>query len=76
MIADTDGDGIPDGIEVQTGSKPLDRNSYDLSKAVSQFTVSPTSFLLTVKRASPCQSAEDVAGGDASGVRPAVQGLY
>ena len=58
LIADTDGDGIPDGIEVQTGSNPLDRNSYDLSRAVSQFTVSPTSFLLTVNAVSPSASQQ------------------
>ena len=58
LIADTDGDGIPDGIEVQTGSNPLDRNSYDLSKAVSQLTVSPTTFLLTINSVSPSASQQ------------------
>jgi hypothetical protein len=58
LIPDTDGDGIPDGIEVRTGSNPLDRNSYDLSKAVSQFTVSPASFLLTVNSVAPNASQQ------------------
>lgn len=58
LLADTDGDGIPDGVEIQTGSNPLDKNSYDLSKAVSQFTVSPTSFTLTVNTVSQIASQQ------------------
>ncbi|MET0646110.1 MAG: Ig-like domain-containing protein, partial [Pyrinomonadaceae bacterium] len=43
---DTDGDDIPDGVEVRTGSNPLDRNSYDLLKAAAGSIMSPASFTL------------------------------
>src|SRR5207342_1571481 len=47
LIADTDGDLIPDGIEIRTGTLPLNRASYDLKKATATSTLVPSSFLLT-----------------------------
>ncbi len=46
LISDTDGDGIPDGVEITTGTDPLDKNSYDLKKAVGSSSVS-SAFTLT-----------------------------
>ena len=47
LFADTDGDDIPDGIEVTLNTNPLNRNSYDLRRAVAVSTLLPASFLLT-----------------------------
>lgn len=47
LFADTDGDLIPDGVEVTTHTNPLNRNSYDLRRAVAVSTLLPASFLLT-----------------------------
>jgi sugar lactone lactonase YvrE len=45
---DTDGDGIRDILEVQTGSNPLDPNSFNLAQALTSIEVIPASFVLTV----------------------------
>jgi hypothetical protein len=47
LLTDTDTDAIPDGIEVETGTNPTDKNSYDLKKATSTSVVRPPSFVLT-----------------------------
>ena len=44
LLWDTDGDGISDGVEVETGSNPLDIHSFNLAAALSSITVSPASF--------------------------------
>lgn len=38
---DTDGDDISDGLEVQTGTDPLNRGSFDLTRALRKIEVSP-----------------------------------
>jgi hypothetical protein len=48
LLADTDGDLIPDGVEVQTGTNPLDRNSFDLSRALRSIDVTPSQITLVV----------------------------
>src|ERR1019366_5361561 len=58
LLADTDGDLIPDGVEVQTGTNPLDRNSYDLKKATATSTVTPPSFTLQTSFANPTVSTQ------------------
>ncbi len=40
------GDGISDGVEVQTGSDPLDLHSFNLAAALSSITVTPAAFRL------------------------------
>ena len=47
LLADTDADLIPDGVEIQTNTNPLDRNNYDLKKATANSLVQPSSFVLT-----------------------------
>jgi YVTN family beta-propeller protein len=47
LLFSTDGTGIPDGIEVQTGTLGLTL-TQKLAKAISTFTVSPSSFVLNV----------------------------
>jgi hypothetical protein len=44
--ADTDGDGVRDGLEVLTESDPLNRNSYRLDRALRHIAVSPPAALL------------------------------
>ncbi|HEU4886575.1 MAG TPA: Ig-like domain-containing protein [Thermoanaerobaculia bacterium] len=48
LLADTDGDGLRDGLEVQTGSDPTNPNSYDLTRALANLTVTPSSATLIV----------------------------
>ncbi len=48
LLRDTDGDGVPDNVEVQTGSNPNDPGSVNLGQALSRITVTPTSFLINV----------------------------
>ena len=52
-LADTDGDGIRDGLEVETESDPLNPASYNLSRALSSIEVTPSTFSLTVEVVSP-----------------------
>lgn len=48
LIGDSDADGIWDALEVQTGSDPLDPNSFNLAGALASLQVSPSAFNLTV----------------------------
>jgi DNA-binding beta-propeller fold protein YncE len=45
---DTDGDGVGDGLEVQTNSNPLDPNSFNLAQALRSLRVTPTNVSLVV----------------------------
>src|SRR5215213_588449 len=47
-IFDTDGDGIGDGLEDETGSNPLDPNSFNLAQTLRSIKVSPTNVILVV----------------------------
>jgi hypothetical protein len=47
-VFDTDGDSIGDGLEVQTGSNPLDPNSFNMAQALRSIRVSPTQVNLIV----------------------------
>jgi hypothetical protein len=47
-VFDTDGDGIGDGLEVQTNSNPLDPNSFNLAQTLRSIQVTPTSITLVV----------------------------
>src|SRR5215213_1051798 len=47
-IFDTDGDGIGDGLEDETGSNPLDPNSFNLAQTLRSIQVSPTHVILVV----------------------------
>ena len=47
-VFDTDGDGIGDGLEVQTGSHPLDPNSFNLAQALRSIQATPTQIVLVV----------------------------
>src|SRR5262249_8677471 len=58
LLADTDGDLIPDGVEVQTNTDPLDRNSYDLRRAAATSVVKPPSFVLTTSALFPVASQQ------------------
>lgn len=58
LLADTDADLIPDGIEIQTATNPLDRNSYDLKKATASSTLKPVSFVLTTSILFPIASQQ------------------
>ena len=58
LLADTDGDLIPDGVEIQTATNPLDRNNYDLKKATASSTLKPTSFVLTTSVLFPIASQQ------------------
>ena len=58
LLADTDGDLIPDGVEVQTGSNPLDLNSYNLAAATASSVVKPASFVLTTSVLFPVASQQ------------------
>jgi hypothetical protein len=46
--ADSDGDAVPDAVEVQTGSDPLNPQSTALDRAISSLEVTPSSFALSV----------------------------
>lgn len=48
VLVDTDGDVVPDGVEVQTGSNPLSSQSVFLDRALASVEVTPTSFALSV----------------------------
>ena len=48
LLADTDGDGIPDNIEVASGSDPTNRASTNLSVALKAITVTPANALINV----------------------------
>ena len=48
LVRDTDGDGVPDGVEIQTGTNPLDPNSFNFATALRSITVTPTSVTLVV----------------------------
>src|SRR5262249_32624796 len=58
LLADTDGDLIPDGVEVQTNTNPLDRNSYDLRRAALTSIVKPPFFVLTTSVLFPVASQQ------------------
>jgi DNA-binding beta-propeller fold protein YncE len=47
-VFDTDGDGIGDGLENQTGSNPLDPNSFNLAQALQSIRATPTQITLVV----------------------------
>jgi hypothetical protein len=44
LLADTDGDGLRDGLEVRTASDPLDPASFNLVAALQSVEVTPGSF--------------------------------
>lgn len=48
LAADTDGDGVRDALEIQTGSDPTNRNSVDLAAAMTDMEVEPAAFTLLV----------------------------
>ena len=48
LFRSTDGDGVPDGIEVATGSNPIDRASTNLARALKKITVTPANFTLNI----------------------------
>ena len=58
LLADTDGDLIPDGVEITTGTNPLDPTSYDLAKATMTSTLTPPSFSLLTSIANPVTSVQ------------------
>ena len=58
LLADTDGDCIPDGVEIQNGTDPLNAASYDLTKAVASFKVTPGAFELIVNALNPNSSLQ------------------
>lgn len=58
LLADTDADLIPDGVEIQTGTNPLDRNSYDLKKATASSIVTPSSLSITTSILFPVASQQ------------------
>ena len=58
LLADSDADLIPDGVEIQTNTNPLDRNSYDLKKAAASSIVQPSSFVLTTSILFPVVSQQ------------------
>ncbi|MFW5444026.1 MAG: Ig-like domain-containing protein [Methylococcaceae bacterium] len=47
LAADTDGDGLSDKLESLVSSDPTDANDSNYSAAISEFSVSPDSFVLT-----------------------------
>ena len=47
-LPDTDGDGVRDGLEIASGSDPTNPNSRNLPGALTQLTVVPLTFVLTV----------------------------
>ena len=53
LLADTDGDVVPDGVEIKNGTNPLDARSFDLTKAIATFNVSPPTFALTFSTVNP-----------------------
>ncbi len=58
LLADTDGDLIPDGVEIQTGTNPLSAASYDLARATLTSTLTPATFTLTTSVANPVLSVQ------------------
>src|SRR5262249_41015445 len=58
LLADTDGDLIPDGVEILNGTNPVDAKSYDLKKATATSTVTPPSFTLKTSIANPVVSVQ------------------
>jgi hypothetical protein len=47
-LRDTDGDGVSDGLEITTGSNPIDRWSFNLARALRSVAVSPPAATLKV----------------------------
>lgn len=58
LLADTDKDLIPDGVEIQNATNPLDKNSYDLNKATLSSVLTPSSFVLTTSLLFPIASQQ------------------
>lgn len=46
LLADSDGDGVADGLEIQAGSDPLDPASVNLGPILRSLSVQPTAFTL------------------------------
>ena len=60
MLFDTDGDGLSDGLEIATGSDPLDPASYDLAAALVSISVRPASFVLNSNTVLPGEARVDL----------------
>jgi hypothetical protein len=58
LLADSDGDLIPDGVEIQTGTDPLDPKSYDLKKATATSAITPNPVTLTTSISNPVVSRQ------------------
>jgi len=50
---DTDGDGIPDGVEVKGATDPLDAKSFNYASALSSLAIKPANFALNVNSIQP-----------------------
>jgi len=48
LLADSDGDGVPDNVEIATGTDPGNPSSYNLASALSQIRVSPSTFIINL----------------------------
>ncbi len=58
LLADTDGDLIPDGVEITTGTNPLSAASYNLASATRTSTLTPGSFTLATSVLNPLVFAQ------------------
>jgi len=47
LLADSDGDGLADQVEILTGSDPTDAASFNLAQALTSLEVSPVNFILS-----------------------------